>query len=201
MKVTERLVDAQLFAATINSELDGLPLPNETRECIATALFQLTIEHFNAVTVLLERNLGGSAAALVRLQYEALIRGLYFWHVASDAEAKSFIEGNDPPKIKKMIERLEQMPRFVSGALSTVHAREWTAMNSFTHGGSAQVLRRFQQGNLAGQTTDSEVKHILKSCQYAAYVAAFMVAAACRSSDAAKRVSDAHERLGFDQWT
>jgi hypothetical protein len=201
MKVIEKLEAAKQFLAVINSQLDGLSIPAEPRERISIALFQLTIEHFNAAIVLLDSNLGGSAAALVRLQYEAFIRGLYFWHVASDAAAKSFIEGRDPPKIKQMIDDLEKLPLFSSGALSSVHVREWIAMNSFTHGGSTQVKRRFNQGNLVGDTTESEIEHILKACQYTAYGAAFMVAGVCQSSNAATNIADAHKRLGFDLWT
>lgn len=194
MTAQEMIEASRQFARAIDAHLDGLALPSRSNERIAIALFQLAIEHFNSSIILLERNLGGSASALVRLQYEAFIRGLFYRNVASDIDAQKFIDGGEPPKIKDMIAALEGLPVFNSGILSAVHKREWSAMNSFTHGGTPQVVRRFNEGNLVGKTSASEVKHILKTCQYTAYSAAFMTAEACKAPEVAKRLSEAQQR-------
>jgi len=62
----------------------------------SAALLQLSLEHFGAIVVLLQNQLNGSAAALMRLQYEALIRGMYFYQCASESEAERLCQTISP---------------------------------------------------------------------------------------------------------
>jgi len=178
----------------LDEKLDGLKLPAGLNSQISGALLHLSLEHFDAIIVLVSNRLNGSAAALIRPQYEALIRGIFFHLCASDEEASSFSEGGDPPKIKQMIERLEEKPGFTSGVLSKVHSREWRAMNSFTHGGSAQINKRFFGPDLVGSYSEEDRTIILKQSQYMAFMAASHTAIACGDLELAKQLKADNER-------
>ncbi len=176
--------------SSLDEKMDGLKVAGTVNAIASAALLHLSLEHFGAIVVLLKNQLNGSAAALVRLQYEALIRGMYFYQCASESEAEKFFAGGEPPKIGVMIERLEEKPGFTSGILSRVHLREWSAMNSYTHGGSAQVQRRYSGSELANDYTEADRMDILKAAKGIAFVAATHTALACGSLDIARKLKE-----------
>jgi hypothetical protein len=72
------------------------------------------IEHGMAIVVLVGEDLYGSALALVRLQFEAYVRGIWLAQCASDSEVDK-AGRDDFPKIDPIIKSLE------SQAYSTAH--------------------------------------------------------------------------------
>ncbi|MFZ3018949.1 MAG: hypothetical protein WA056_10890 [Gallionella sp.] len=169
----------------LDKKLEGLKIVGGVEARASAALLHLSLEHFGAIVVLLQSQLNGSAAALVRLQYEALIRGMYFYQCASESEAEQFFMGAEPPKVKIMIEALEKKPGFTSGVFSRVHQREWKTMNSYTHGGSAQVQRRYTDFDLANHYSESDRLDILKAAKGIALLAATHAALAFGSLEIA----------------
>lgn len=190
MNSAESLKNAAQLMSSLDTKLDGLKVKGGADARVSAALLHLSLEHFGAIVVLLQHQLSGSAAALVRLQYEALIRGMYFYQCASESEAESFFAGAEPPKIKVMIERLEKKPGFTSGIFSRVHLREWKAMNSYTHGGSAQVQRGYSGSDLANHYSESDRLDILKAAKGMALVAAAHAAIACGSLEIARELKE-----------
>ena len=193
MNIDESISNARQFKNILDEKMDGLKLPSSLGSRLSGALLHLSLEHFSAIVVLVSNGLNGSAAALVRLQYEALIRGMFFHHCVLEKEASEFSEGGEPPKIKQMIERLEKIPEFTSGVLSKVHKREWRAMNSYTHGGSAQIHRRFSGSDLVGSYSEEDRVDILRSSRYMAYMAASHAALFCGNPELAKQLKAEHE--------
>lgn len=188
MNSDEALIKATRLMSDIDMKLDGLKIKAKIEAHVSAALIQLSLEHFGAIVVLLQNKLNGSAAALIRLQYEALIRGIYFYYCANASEAECFFAGDEPPKIKLMIEALEKKPEFDSGFLSLVHHREWKALNSYTHGGSAQVQRRYSGSNLANYYSESDQLDILKSASGIALLAATQTALSCGCPEIAREL-------------
>lgn len=174
----------------LDMKLDGLKVKDGAGARASAALFHLSIEHFGAIVVLLQSRLNGSAAALVRLQYEAMIRGMYFYQCASESEAEQFFSGAEPPRIKAMIEALERKPGLTSGVFSRIHLREWKTMNSYTHGGSAQMQRRYEGSDLANHYSETDRLDILNSAKGMALVAATHAALACGSLEVASELKE-----------
>ena len=156
----------------LDKKLDGLKIVDGQDSRASAALLHLSLEHFGAIADLLDQNLCASAISLLRLQYETLVRAMYFFHCATEEEAEKFMAGKEPPKIMSMISSLEGKPGFKSGFLSRVHAREWRSMNSYTHGGSEQVTRRYAKGDLASHFTDSDKLGLIKAAKAIALMAA-----------------------------
>lgn len=184
--------------SSLNRKMDGLKIKNSTSSRASAALLQLSLEHFGAIIVLLQKHLNGSAAALVRLQYEALIRGFYYFQCASESETEKFFSGEEPPKIKAMIENLEMTPGFTSGVLSRVHSREWKTMNSYTHGGAAQVQRRYAGSDLANHYSEVDRLDILKAAKGMALMAAIHAALSYGSLELANELKQELESSAGD---
>jgi len=190
MNSAEALNKATELMSRLDMKLDGLKVKDGADALASAALLHLSLEHFGAIVILLQNRLNGSAAALVRLQYEAMIRGMYFYQCASESEAEQFFAGAEPPKIKAMIEALEKKPGFSSGVFSRVHLREWNTMNSYTHGGSAQVQRRYKGSDLANHYSDTDRLNILNSAKTMALLAATHAALACGSLEIASELKE-----------
>ncbi len=187
---SEMLNMASQFMRVLDEKMNGLIIGDRVGSKVSGALLHLSLEHFGAIVVLLSNNLNGSAAALLRLQYEALIRGLYFQQCASESDAMDFLDGNKPPQIYEMISKLEEKPGFTAGVFSRVHKREWGELNSYTHGGSAQVQRRFSGADLVGNYSEKDRRDILKATKGMALLAASHAAIACGSLDLAKELKE-----------
>jgi hypothetical protein len=193
MNFADALDHATELMSSLDKRLDGLTVADSMEARVSAALLHLSLEHFGAIVVLLQNRLSGSASALLRLQYEALIRGMYFYHCASENDAKNFFEGANPPKINIMIQRLEEKPGLTSGAISRVHSRTWDAMNSYTHGGAAQVQRRYSGSDLANHYSELDQLQILRSAEGVALLAATHAAIVC---GAMKTASDLQMEFG-----
>ena len=172
MNLAHSLEKASNLMMQIDQKLEGLRLQSGIAAQASGALLHLSLEHFGAIVVLLENSLSASAAALVRLQYEALIRGMYYYQCASEEDAELLYSGKPPPHIKDMISALEMKPGFTSGVFSKVHKREWDTLNSYTHGGSEQVLRRHAGSDLQNNYTETDCLNILIASKAMAIVAA-----------------------------
>jgi hypothetical protein len=190
MNSDEALEKATQLIRGLDKKFDGLRVEGGVDARASAACLHLSFEHFGAIVVLLQSKLNGSAAALVRLQYEAVIRGMYFYQCASEGQAEKFFAGIEPPKIKVMIEALEKKPGFTSGVFSRVHQREWKTMNSYTHGGSAQVQRRFAGADLVNHYSESDRLDILKAANGMVLMAATHAAIACGSLEIARELKE-----------
>ena len=92
------------------SRLDGLDLAGGFRYRMPILCFDLAIEHHRAITELQNKNINGSAMALVRPTFEAFIRGLWLRHCANDAQVKQFARDRLDPDFALCIEEKRMAP-------------------------------------------------------------------------------------------
>ena len=177
MTCIDELNTSKEFMNFIDAALDGLNLGYEQKAKVSGALLHLSLEHFGGVVQLFSVKLYASGSALLRAQYESLIRGLFYYHSATHGELESYLDGDQPPKIKPMIARIEEAPGFREGTLGNVHARIWSLMNEFTHGGSIQVYHRYTGHELISNFPPEQLIQFLKSARTMALFAASHVAA------------------------
>ncbi|WP_444910411.1 DUF6988 family protein [Microbulbifer sp. TRSA005] len=163
MNYKEELNKANNFRIKINTITNGIVIPGNARSKVSSAYHHLTLEHFCSLIHLLNLNLYASSAALLRPQYEASMRGIYFSDYASDKALKNFISGEKKPTLGTIIgditsklEKKKESPfcRFFSSIE--------TMMNEFTHGGMDQVNRRFTESELINNYSEKD-KFILVS--------------------------------------
>lgn len=164
------------FVGRINDRLEGLSLSGASKPLASVGLAHMSLEYYESVTILLARGAYRSSGALIRSQYEALVRSFYYFHCAAEEKAEAFIGGAEPPKISTMISEIERVPGLGSGALSEFHARNWKTMNDLVHGGREQYQRSFSGNELFTNFSEEDKRNLLMSSSILGVLAASQVA-------------------------
>jgi hypothetical protein len=108
----------------------------------AFSCFDISIEHHSAIICLSSAKLYGSAFALLRVQFEAFIRGLWLRYVATENDLIRFKRDKVKPNFHDLVKSVEEARSINSGLLSTIKNKQWDIFNSFTHTGMEALLRR-----------------------------------------------------------
>lgn len=107
----------------------------------------LSMEHATAAMLLLQNEMEASGMALLRPQFESLVRAFWLMYAASEAQVEklsmpltqeSARRGHDLPMLSEMLKRLEgtpEAPTHIVAQLQEYKDITWKALNSFTHGG------------------------------------------------------------------
>lgn len=165
-----------------SSRLTGPSFETTNRLRVAISLLQLAIEHHQAIHVLVEQGLNGSAFALLRPLYEAYVRGVWFHHCASDKQILSFLTGigTNLPDFGGLIAAIEKVDGFEGGVLSDIKKTAWKNMNDFTHGGAIQVKARNSRDEVVSNFLPEHVKGILESATAFSLMASLAIASAVK---------------------
>lgn len=117
----------------------------------------LSMEHAMAALVLVQNDMEASGMALLRPQFESLVRAFWLMYVASETHVEKLsmpltIEtarrGDDLPMLSEMLKRLEGVPGAPAHIVTQLQEYKevtWKALNSFTHGG-IHPLSKFVTG-------------------------------------------------------
>ncbi len=104
--------------------------------------FDMVTEHHAAIISLCQSQLYGSALALLRVELEALVRGLWLRHVADEKDIAKYKKDKIEPKFYELVESVESTVGASNGVLSYIKDSQWSIFNSFTHTGIEAVSRR-----------------------------------------------------------
>lgn len=166
----------------------------------AAAAAELCFEHGHAMRVLLEVGTPNSAAVLLRIQYEALLRAAWLIYAASEAHldklstsltAESGAKAKNAKGAEDMLKELDALlvatPTLRGLVLPLREIREvsWAAMNSFVHGG-LHPLTRTREGFPLALASD-----LLRNSNGMLHMAARLLARLGPSVDAVSRVETA----------
>lgn len=67
-----------------------MDIPSDDRTRLAAGCLDIVLEHQKSIVLLIANLLFGSAASLVRLEFEAYIRGVWLLNCASELELEKF---------------------------------------------------------------------------------------------------------------
>jgi hypothetical protein len=133
-------------------------VPANDRAIIAAACQDIALEHHKAIVLSTRYLFHASAFGLVRLQFEAYIRGAWLRHCASDEQVAVFKECDKLDRnFGQLIADLESQEAFNVGVLSRIKTQSWKEMNSFTHTGLLQVVRRITSAGVGAIHPEKEV--------------------------------------------
>jgi hypothetical protein len=176
---------------SIDEKMNGIPVEGTFRARLFNGFLHLSLEHFGSIIILIRNGMMGSAAALIRPQYEALTRGLYFQECATDEKVESFVNGKDPISLYKMVECLEEEFSIENNPLSAVYSVLKRRMHDFTHGGFNQISKRFTEHELVSNFSVEETVQIIRLSQILAlHSATFATAVAGRDDLALQFVAE-----------
>jgi hypothetical protein len=120
---------------------ERLPLPPTSRAKSAAACFVVTQEHHDSILLLSEHQLFASSFALVRVAFDAYVRGVWLSICATDEQVERFIALKEPPTTSRLVAAIDAHPNFEGGFLSAYKKQAYTWMCDFTHTGGGQILR------------------------------------------------------------
>lgn len=142
MELQSAIEKSEQWMVQSSTLTDGLKIDPSVRSRVAASLFLLCTEHQQAVHVLTNQGLLGSAFALLRPQFEAYVRGVWYHRCTSDSKLNSFVKGAEAPKILELLTDIGNLSDFDSQDIIETKQAVWRVLNDFTHGGSVQVRAR-----------------------------------------------------------
>ncbi len=172
MNIAESLETADKLMKLIDSRMEGIQFNNNLKSKITNGFLHLSLEHFGSIKLLIHSKMNGSAAALLRPQYESLIRGLYFYECAKEGELESFSGGREPIKLFKMVEKLESHYSIEGNSIGKFYQKLKSKMHGYTHGGIEQLEHRYTENELVGSFSSAECVQLLTLSLYLAGIAA-----------------------------
>ncbi len=101
------------------------------------------------------------ALALMRLMFEAYVRGIWLLHCASEEQLKQFQREELDCTFNSLIEDLEKLDAYNVKVLSAEKASSWKTLNSFTHTGNLQAVRRITPEQIAPRYREDEILGML----------------------------------------
>jgi hypothetical protein len=163
MKIETAIQESEELIQWLDKNIDGVEIKSNDRSRIAAGSLDMVLEHQKAIVLLTSHCLYGSAAALVRLIFESYVRGVWFYYSASDEELHEFKNDRLDKTFNELIKDIEKHEAFSEGILSDVKKLSWKVMNSFTHGGFYQVVRRNKETEIAPNYSNEEIINALES--------------------------------------
>lgn len=155
-KEHSRLVEV---IAWIDETTTGLKLKTSDRTMLASGCYDAAIEYQAAIAILSASELYGALFALLRVLYEAVIRGLWLSECATEADLERFKRGILKKDISVIL--IEVEAKIGSEVISQFHRTAWKSLNGFTHTGMHQVSRRHRIGQLGSNYDAKEVCNAL----------------------------------------
>jgi hypothetical protein len=138
------------FHDALDAELYGASPGGSHRLDLAFVLCILALEHGDSVLALIRSN-PSSALALVRLQYEVLVRALWVKYAATDHAVEKAVRGvpegttKEPDIFPTITDALASLvgkaPLNAIGPLTELKNGAWGAMNSYAHGSLRPIIR------------------------------------------------------------
>lgn len=162
--IQSTILKSESIIQWIDSNIDGISASAEPRIKISLACFDLAHEHQKSITLLIANHLTGSALSLLRLIFEAYMRGMWFYNIATDEDIDKFVKidkivkknGQDK-KINELAEEVEEIDGFGRKVLSgVIKEGGWKTMNSYTHCGFMQIAGRNTTNSIEPNYNDEE---------------------------------------------
>lgn len=122
--------------------------PDDERSTWVEGSLAVALEHHQAIALLIERQLNGSAFALLRSMVDTVVRAYWINLVANDDQVEQARQDNknvfpSMPKMSEAVDKALDADEFFRQFTSS-----WDAMCSYTHSGARQIALRFTGTNL-----------------------------------------------------
>ncbi len=160
------------------SLVDGVSFETTSRLRVSVSLFHLCVEHQKGIHVLVEHGVIGSAFVLLRPQYEAYIRGMWFHRCATDDQVLRFLDGKEPPKVRDLEEAVQKLEGFEKKVLGEYRKEIWRNLNDFTHGGTIQVKARNTKDEIISNYFPEHIAGLLQLAATLSLLASVAIASA-----------------------
>ena len=161
MSVVSAVLRAKELGLRVHELTNELSVEATDRNRMGLSLLQLAKEHADSIVLLTENKHYGSGFALARLMVEAYTRGVWLLRHASDSDLKKYQKG-ECPKYPDLLVSIGKDSNTGGNWLSKLKELNWNHLNSLSHGGYCQVVRRNTIEGVEPSYDDDEVQNLLK---------------------------------------
>ena len=161
MNIQELINKSEELIQWLDQQIDGVEISSEERTRLAAGCLDMALEHQKAIVLLVANKLYGSAFSLARLIFEAYVRGVWLQMCATDAEIEEYKNDKLKKKFASLIKDIENCDGFDEKVLSTAKTANWISMNSYTHSGYLQTVRRNKEETIEPNYTEEEINEVL----------------------------------------
>lgn len=180
MLTDKQLDDANVYGEWLRLAVHDRALPATDRVRAAASCLSIAQDHHHAIVVLLDARLYASCFALVRVAFEAYVRGEWLSLCATESQVRKFLRNREPPKIDVLLGAIEKKDAFKKGRLFLIKKRTWKSMCAYTHTGGLHV----QRWNTAdGIEANYSVEELLEVLKFADIIATLSVLGVLRLAD------------------
>ncbi len=203
LQITRALEKSKSLVGFVAEGLNGLKieeLPQNRRLKLAMACQHLAIEHSQAIIALVDNKWYGSALALQRPLFDAVVRGVWLRYAATDDEIDKAAEG-EFPTLEEMTSRSpKSMNQGDAAPLKVPKDLWWRRLCGYTHGGPEQLLARLDHTGIRANYSQEEILATLRWSDMAQLCAGVQMADAAGNGPLAQTFLDFHDReIDFEE--
>jgi|SRR5579862_7895476 len=188
MLSNKQLDNACVFGEMLRLVVHDRNLPATKRVRAAASCYSIAQDHHHAIVVLLGARIYASCFALLRVEFEAYVRGEWLALCASDAQVSRFLNGHEPPRIDAMLSSLEATGTFQKGRLTQIKKRNWRTLCGYTHTGGIHVQRWNTADGIEASYSLTELLEMLRFADIVASLAVLGVLTLADDVEAAGKV-------------
>ncbi len=189
MSVHEQIVESESLIQWLDAKIDGLEIQADLRSRIAGGCLDVVLEHQKGIVLLVSERIYASAFGLVRLIFEAYVRGIWLHQCATQQDLNRFEKNKLDKTFDNLIQEIEKLDGFNNvDVLSKVKNASWAAMNSYTHTGFHQVVRRNRDSTIEPDYSENEIIEVVSFANAIGVLAAIEIARLARNEILANEV-------------
>ena len=140
----------------ISAVIHGMKVNNSDRETMSVMLHDVVFDNQKAIYGLVNLGHIGPASALLRVLFEAHVKGIWLYSCATDEQISQFkkdrVKSEINPKwdlkLHEMIDGIEIKMPHLNGTLRKFKKAHWKGLNSLTHSGVMQFSYEFVDGEM-----------------------------------------------------
>lgn len=158
------------------SEILSGEYPDDRRVTITLAYCNLALDHHTAIILLLRNRLYGSALALVRPVFEAMLRAHWVVGCAKHAEVDQLAEDHDFDIMSRADPDRIDATFQADGFFRQAKTDAWKAMNAYTHSGLPQLVRQFSGTRVEASYSEPDVLEGLRASTASVLLLGYLLA-------------------------
>lgn len=141
--LVDYLAKVEGIVREVKARLGGYKYPDDPRTVVLVGTITQTIEHHEAILLLIRNDKIGSAFALARSVFEAVYRGLWLNFSATEQQVNEFVEKDKLPLNLTEMAAAIDATYHAEGFFEEFRRKTWSALCSYAHTGMLQLGRRF----------------------------------------------------------
>jgi hypothetical protein len=159
--VSQKISQSMNLINWLDDQIGEPNISSDFRSHVSGACISLARQHHRAIVQLVALELPGSAAALLRVIWEAYIKGVWLHRCAKEKELEELKHDELDTKFGPMICDIEQLPDFNCGVLSLAKRANWGPLCSHTHTGYFAISRQLNDNSIESNFSQDEICEML----------------------------------------